>query len=101
MNNQVTVDHVHANLPSNLFKWTDTKSAAVELGYAIYAKGSINNGNADIKEIMSYLEVAFKVELGDYYRTYLSLKNRKKDRTVFLNSLIDNLVKKMDKGDQV
>ena len=101
MNNQTTVEQAHTNLPSNLFKWTDTKSAAIELGYAIYAKGSINNGNADIKEIMSYLEAAFKVELGDYYRTYLSLKNRKKDRTVFLNSLIDNLVKKMDKGDQV
>lgn len=101
MDNQVAVEYAHANLPPNPFKWTDAKSAAVELGYAIYAKGSLNNGNADIKEIMNYLEAAFKVELGDYYRTYLSLKNRKKDRTVFLNSLIDNLVKNMDKADQV
>lgn len=96
MDNQVAVEYAHTSLPSNPFKWTDAKSAAVELGYAIYAKGSLNNGNANIKEIMNYLEAAFKVELGDYYRTYLSLKNRKKDRTIFLNSLIENLVKKMD-----
>lgn len=100
MNNQVAVEYAHASIPSNPFKWTDAKSAAVELGYAIYAKGSLNNGNADIKEIMNYLEAAFKVELGDYYRTYLSLKNRKKDRTAFLNSLIDNLVNKMDKDNR-
>jgi len=101
MDSQAAVEYAHADLPPNPFKWTDAKSAAVELGYAIYAKGSLNNGNVDIKEIMNYLEAAFKVELGDYYRTYLSLKNRKKDRTVFLNSLIENLVKKMDEGDQV
>lgn len=101
MDSKAAVEHAHASLPSNPFKWTDAKSAAVELGYAIYAKGSLNNGNADIKEIMNYLEAAFKVELGDYYRTYLSLKNRKKDRTAFLNCLIKNLVKKMDEDDRI
>ena len=31
-----------------------------------------------IKEIMAFIEAAFDIDLGDYYRTYLTLKSRKK-----------------------
>jgi hypothetical protein len=55
-------------------KWTGSKSALTELGYAIYAAGVVNNGNADIREIMAGLESLFGVELGDYYRTYIGSK---------------------------
>ncbi|MEG2391707.1 MAG: RteC domain-containing protein, partial [Pseudomonas sp.] len=68
------IDKSKIELPIHPFGWTDPKNAAVELGYAIYAKGSLNNGNVDIKEIMTYLESSFNIDLGDYYRTYLSLK---------------------------
>lgn len=84
------------DLPEQPFKWTDTKTAVVELGYAIYAKGSLNNGNADIKEIMTYLEAAFDVDLEDYYRTFHSLKNRKKKQTVYIDSLKEALQNKID-----
>ena len=63
-----------ASLPDNPFRWTGTKVAAIELGYAIYAAGVLNNGNTDIKEIMTYIEASFKVDLGDYYRTYLTME---------------------------
>lgn len=88
-----------ASLPDNPFRWTGTKVAAIELGYAIYAAGVLNNGNADIKEIMTYIEASFKVDLGDYYRTYLTIRERKRDRTAFLNSLIEKLLRKMDEND--
>lgn len=86
-------------LASGTFKWTDTKIAAIELGYALFSRGVINNGTADIKEIMQFLEQIFNIELGDYYRSYLSIRERKKDKTIFLSSLIDSLNKKMNEDD--
>ena len=88
-------------LPEHPFRWTATKIAAVELGYAIYAAGILNNGQADIKEIMTFMEASFQIDLGDYYRTYITMKDRKKDRTSFLNSLIKSLLKKMDEDDNL
>lgn len=93
------IETSRASLPDNPFKWTGTKVAAIELGYAIYAAGVLNNGNADIKEIMTYIEASFKVDLGDYYRAYLTMRERKRDRTSFLNSLIEKLLKKMKDDD--
>ena len=93
------VETSRASLPDNPFRWTGTKIAAIELGYAIYAAGVLNNGNADIKEIMTYIEASFKIDLGDYYRTYLTIRERKRDRTAFLNSLIEKLLRKMDEND--
>ena len=78
------------------FEHPSSKSALTELGYAIYAAGVVNNGNADIRDIMNGLQNLFGVELGDYYRTYIALKNRKKERTSFLKHLADCLERRMD-----
>lgn len=93
------VETSRVSLPDNPFRWTGTKVAAIELGYAIYAAGVLNNGNADIKEIMTYIEASFKIDLGDYYRTYLTIRERKRDRTAFLSNLIEKLLRKMDEND--
>lgn len=97
---QEVIETSRASLPDNPFRWTGTKIAAIELGYAIYAAGVLNDGNADIKEIMTYIEASFKIDLGDYYRTYLAIRERKKDKTSFLTSLINKLLRKMDEDDK-
>ncbi len=81
-------------------KWTGPKVTAIELGYALQASGDINNGNVDIKEIMLFLETSFDIDLGSYYRTYIAIKSRKKNRTPFLLRLIKSLTKKMDDDDK-
>lgn len=101
VNKQVIIAKSRSFLPEHPFRWTATKIAAVELGYAIYAAGILNNGQADIKEIMTFMEASFQIDLGDYYRTYITMKDRKKDRTSFLNSLIKSLLKKMDEDDNL
>lgn len=98
---QVIIAKSRSFLPEHPFRWTATKIAAVKLGYAIYAAGILNNGQADIKEIMTFMEASFQIDLGDYYRTYITMKDRKKDRTSFLNSLIKSLLKKMDEDDNL
>ena len=95
------IENSRTSLPDNPFLWTGTKIAAIELGYAIYAAGVLNNGNADITEIMTYIEASFKIDLGDYYRTYLAIRERKKDKTSFLTNLINKLLQKMDEDDKL
>jgi hypothetical protein len=95
----VTIKKDRESLPTTNLKWTSSKADATELGYAIRDSGVINYGNVDIKEIMNFIEVNFDIDLGDYYRTYVALKSRKKDRTPFLNRLIESLIRRMEKDD--
>lgn len=86
-------------LPSGSLKWTGSKVDAIELGYGLFAIGTINHGHTSIKEIMAFIEAAFDIDLGDYYRTYITIKNRKKDRTAFFSSIMAQLQKRMDADD--
>ncbi len=79
--------------------WTGTKTELVELIYAIYAKGSINYGNIDIKELIDYFCNVFNTDAGEFYRIYLNIRNRKESRTLYLDSLRDSLNKKMNDDD--
>lgn len=97
---QMTIDKNRALLPVGNLKWTGSKVAAVEFGYALHASPVINRGQTDIKDIMTFIETHFNIDLGDYYRTYITIRGRKKDRTSFLNSLIDCFIKKMDDDDK-
>jgi hypothetical protein len=97
---QSIIDKNRTLLPVGNMKWTASKAAAIELGYALHTSSVINRGQTDIKDIMTFIETFFNIDLGDYYRTYITLKSRKKDRTPFLKSLIDGLIKRMDDDDR-
>ena len=43
----------------------------------------------DIRLIAEYFEAVFNVDLGNFYHTYLEIKNRKINRTKFLDTLRD------------
>lgn len=60
----------------------------------------IDNGNTDIKIIAKTFENMFNIDLGDFYHSYLELKGRKINRTKFLDSLRDALIKRMDEQDE-
>lgn len=80
--------------------WTESKTALIELIYALHSHGAFENGRADIKDIAASFEYLFGVELGDYYRTFLELRMRKTGRTKFLHTLIQSLAKKMDDAEE-
>jgi hypothetical protein len=86
--------------PKIKLSWTDSKTALIELIYALHYQGGLDNGKADIKEIASYFEQMFNIDLGDYYRTYLEIRNRKTGRTKYLDSLKEILTKRMDSMDE-
>ena len=81
--------------------WTDSKVALVELIYAIYSTGSINNGNSDLKSVGLYFESVFNIELGDIYRTYLEIRGRKGNRVQYLDELRKKLIDRMDQADGI
>jgi hypothetical protein len=79
--------------------WTDSKSALIELVYAIHSRGSVNFGKGNIKVLVAELEDFFNVRLGNVYTVYLGMGIRKKSRTPFLDSLKQSLENKLDEKD--
>jgi hypothetical protein len=86
-------------LPKTKLNWSESKTALIEIIYALHSQGVFENGKADLKEIASYFETMFNIDLGDYYRTYLEIRMRKSGRTKFLDNLKNNLLKRMDEAD--
>ena len=90
----------HFNNQKSKLKWTDSKTALVELGYALHANGSVNNGNTDIKSVMNTLQEVFQIELGDHYKIYYEIKSRKIIRSKYLSQLIESLNNKIESEEQ-
>ena len=87
-------------LPEERLTWSDSKTSLIELIYSLHSSGAFNNSNADIKSIASYFEIIFNIDLGDFYRTWLEVKERKSSRTKFLDLLKANLTKRMDESEE-
>ena len=73
-------------------QWTSSKTALTELIYALHHSRSINNGNADIKEIAIMFQKVLHFDIGDYYKTFSEIKSRKISRTKFLDDLSSGLL---------
>lgn len=84
-----------SNLSNTMFQWTDTKTAMIELIYALCASGSINKGNCEIKELTAYFEQIFNVRLTDIYRTFLEIKGRTA-QTKYIDNLKTSLLRRME-----
>lgn len=87
-------------VPKIKHSWTESKTALIELIYALHTQGALDNGKLDIKEIAGYFEHIFNIDLGDYYRTYLEIRIRKTGRTKYIDSLRELLIKRMDDKDE-
>ena len=98
LGNTNQLEHKLQQLDKYIFRFTGKKAYLIELGYSLVSSGDINNGNVEIKEMMNFLSTIFHIDLGDYYASYIAMKERK-DRTAYLHHLIDNLVKRMNEDD--
>lgn len=81
-------------------KWTGSKVELIELIYALHTEGIFNNGASGLKEVTTFFESAFNIDLGQFNRVFLEIRNRKSDRTKFLNSLKNKLIIRMDEADE-
>lgn len=94
-------DNQRISLDNSPLNWTSNKAALTELIYALHSQGVFNNGNTDIIAIVKFFENSFNIDLGDFYHTFVELKSRKINRTKFLDSLRDALIKRMDEQDGI
>lgn len=89
-----------SNIENPKLKWSDTKASMVELIYALHAKGVFNNGNASLKEVADFFQQSFDIDLGNYHRSYLDIRQRKTESTKFLDSLLISFKNRMDESDE-
>jgi hypothetical protein len=69
-------------------RWTGDKINLIELAYGIHFTGQMNDGKADIKEIIAWLETSLNVDLSQAYRMFLDIRRRKTTSyTKFLESM--------------
>ncbi|MDJ1503564.1 RteC domain-containing protein [Xanthocytophaga agilis] len=93
LDNAAVVESSKSNL-----HWTLSKTACIELLYALHSVGAF--GKVDLKQIATYFENAFHVDLKNYYRTFLEIRIRKTGRSAFLDLLKERLIQRMDEADE-
>ncbi|MFV5685785.1 RteC domain-containing protein [Flavobacterium sp. GB2R13] len=81
-------------------KWTGSKVELIELIYALHTEGVFNNGATGLKEVTTFFESALNINLGQFNRVFLEIRNRKSERTKFLNTLKNKLIIRMDDADE-
>lgn len=97
LSNKTILNQAHH---TNTQKWTGSKVALIELIYALHTEKAFNNGASELKEVATFFESAFHIDLGQFNRTFLEIRARKSERTKFLNTLKEKLIRRMDDADE-
>ena len=79
--------------------WTNSKTALVELIYALHNNEAFNYGKSDLNTITHALEEVFNIKLDNVSKTYMEIKARKGSKTKYLDELGINFQLKMEKED--
>ncbi|WP_271783241.1 RteC domain-containing protein [Aquimarina algiphila] len=77
-------------------KCAASKTDIIELTYALIASGAVQG---DIKELVKAFELIFNIDLGDFYRTFIAIRDRALDPVKFLDLLKSALLKRMEEVD--
>lgn len=79
--------------------WTGSKAAIIELIYGLHSCGVINNGNVEVKQIAAFFEEHLNVQIGNWYRAFQDMRERKANRTIFADLLKKKLIERMNDTD--
>ena len=77
--------------------WTESKSALVELIYALYASAAVSHGKIGVRKISVMFQVLFGITISDLHHAFHRMKTRSGSRTAFLDQLKSSLEEYMDK----
>ncbi len=91
------LEKIIVEFPGSTLYWTGKKIELVEVLYAIYFSGSVNNGKVTIKELADFFDRIFNADLSkDVYRYFAEIQQRKDgNQTKFLDYLRAILIKKL------
>ena len=88
--------HVEDLGTTEKIRWTGSKISLIELIYALYSSGVLNEGNCKINELTELFEQMFHFPIDDIYRGFQDIRNRKKNKIVFLETLKEALLRKIN-----
>ncbi|MEK6511833.1 RteC domain-containing protein [Myroides odoratimimus] len=91
---QTTQNNIKLNEP---LIWSESQNALIELIYALYVSGSINNGKVDIRKLAVLFQQLFGITLSDVHHAFHRMKTRSKSRTIYLDRLKETLEDYMDR----
>lgn len=101
--NEALKNHLNTKIENRSVKgqepklqWTGSKTALIELIYALHTVGVFHHTTSELKHIISSFEHFFSIELGNYSRTYQEIRLRKGSQTNFLDLLRKKLVDRME-----
>ena len=85
---------------SNL-RWTSNKIDFAEILYSLHFSDAVNDGNTTIKELAEAMGYIFNVDVTkDIYKFYMEIKQRKIEKTKFLDHLKAILKRRIDEDDK-
>lgn len=79
--------------------WTSSKAALLELLYALHQSKSFNSGAIEFAKVIRTFENTLNIDLGNYHKTLGEVRDRKTERTKFLNKLSETLEKHFEEVD--
>lgn len=81
--------------------WTASKVDLIEIIYALHFSGAINNGSANIIDIVSLFEEVFNQKLDNCYKKLSEIKGRKGRITKFLDEITWNFEQKLNRENEL
>jgi len=98
--NRTTNGFIRPGRQAAPLRWTGSVIHAVELGYAIWLSDQVNNGEAELADIMFWLSSTLQVDLSRYTRLFVEIKGRKRlSGTKFIELLRDAVARYIDQKD--
>jgi hypothetical protein len=89
-----------ANPRQKKLEWTGESVNLIELIYGIYETRQVNNGKADLSDLMELFQDCFKVNLNRYFRRFTEIKQRKAmSKTRYVDEMRAAINKRIDDGD--
>jgi RteC protein len=94
-------DSKNQNSIDTKLKWTGDTINLLEIAYGWYFTGQINDGKANIIDIVKTIEQVFKVNIGRPYRRLSEIRQRKRlSRTKYIDEMASAITKKLDDEDE-
>lgn len=82
-------------------RWTGDSINLAELAFGIHRTGQLNNGTASVGSIFRWLEDKLQINIGIPSKRLSEIRRRTSiSRTRFLDEMIEEVVRKMDKEDE-
>lgn len=80
-------------------RWSLSKIGLIEFIYIFKALGAFNNGTVDMKTIVKHFEYILQIDLGDHYKGVNKIKDRKINKTKFMDEILEKFKKMLDEED--